>query len=127
MVITHFSKDSKRGFAVGGNFLSKEKLKAGGIALAGGFLIALVGGLVKGRRGAKPAKKKKRRLWLALLPAGYSAAKTAVQNRFVSDLTESVSETAEQLGLGGVETVPAEPLAEEAIPISSEEEIYDHI
>ena len=59
MLITVFSKDSKRGFAAGSNNLTPEKLAAGAVTAATGLVIAAIGGLLRLSRSEKPKKKKR--------------------------------------------------------------------
>ena len=134
MLVTVFSKDSKRGFAAGSNKLTPEKLAAGAITAAAGLVIAAIGGLLRLNRSGKP-KKKKPPIWLAVLPAIYGAAKSKAERKALNGLVAEAEKAGKELGISG-ETVLAEDAAEGdhggievvgAIPISSEEEVYEHI
>lgn len=126
MLISRFSKDGKRGFALGSNNLTEEKIAAGLITAASGLLIAGVGGLLKinkpkktSRAGAKE-KKKKPPIWLALLPIVFKKAKTAAAKKSYNSLISGAIEQFEEEQRSEVEVI-------EAIPIASESEVYDHI
>ena len=134
MLITVFSKDSKRGFAAGSNNLTPEKLAAGAVTAAAGLVIAAIGGLLRLSRSEKP-KKKKRPIWLAALPLIYGAAKSKAERKVIDSLVSETEKAGKALGVGKI-TVPAEEAFEGdhggievvgAIPISSEEEVYEHI
>ena len=127
MLISKFSRDGKSGFAVGSNSLTPEKIAAGLVTAASGLLIAGVGGLFGSRQktnraGASKAKKKKKNpLWLAALPLVYKGAKNAAKKssfeKIVAEVTKKKQPEPEP---EGVEVI-------DAIPIHSEEEVYDHI
>ena len=134
MLITVFSKDSKRGFAAGSNNLTPEKLAAGAVTAAAGLVIAAIGGLLRLSRSEKP-KKKKRPIWLAALPLIYGAAKSKAERKALNGLVAEAEKAGKELGISG-ETILAEDATESdhggievvgAIPISSEEEVYEHI
>lgn len=128
MLITKFSKDGKRGFSVGSNKPSNEDVAAGMITLAAGLLMAGIGGLFKIKKKpvkssrAKGEAKKKNPIWLALLPFVFRTAKSNIKNNFLDNLAKQAEKTNEQLEALGdsVEII-------NAIPISSEKEVYDHI
>ena len=120
MLITVFSKDSKRGFAAGSNNLTPEKLAAGAVTAATGLVIAAIGGLLRLSRSEKLI---------------YGAAKSKVERKVIDSLVSETEKAGETLGVGKI-TVPAEEAFEGdhggievvgAIPISSEEEVYEHI
>ena len=152
MIISKFSRDGKRGFAAGSNAITIEKLLAGAITLAAGLLISIIGGIfsskaAKGRKNTEKAEKaktskksvgkKKRPVWLALLPIIYRSAKSKIQNNFLNDLASQAAETskADDEVSGDVEVVAGENIADEAndievvnaVPITSEDEVYQHI
>lgn len=128
MIITKLSKDGKRGFSVGSNRPSNEDVAAGMITLAAGLLMAGIGGLLNinkkpvKRSGAKGKVKKKKPIWLALLPFIFNTAKSKIKNNFLNDLAEQAEKANAQLEALGdsVEVI-------DAIPISSEKEVYDYI
>lgn len=114
-------KDSKKGgFAVGSNGLTAEKLAAGGVTAVVAVVLALIFGF-----GKKKSKKKKKGsiLTALILPAVYKTAKAAIENNNVKvTVNDAASEYLNALNDddGGVEVV-------DAIPIASEEEVYEHI
>ncbi len=115
-----YKNSKKGGFAVGSNGLTAEKLAAGGITAAVAVVLALILGF-----GKKSKKKKKASLLSALiLPAIYKTAKAAIENNnikvTVNDAAMEYFKNQQQADDSGVEVV-------EAIPISSEEEVYEHI
>ena len=126
MIIQYFSKDSKRGFAVGSNSMTPEKLAAGLIAAAFTVAAGAIGGLFAPKKPAskragspKKAAKKRKALPLLAAPLVFKAAKSAAQHGALAGITSKFS---------------AKPAPEEseieienAIPISSEDEIYEHI
>ena len=150
MLISKFSKNGKSGFAVGSNSLTPEKLAAGAVTVASGLLISAIGGIIrikspkkaqkstraKGAKSAKPAKKK-RPIWLALLPLIFGAVKTKIQNNLLADIASQAAEESEVLKAEGnsVEVVPGENLEPgsdgievvNATQISSEDEVYQYI
>ncbi|MBQ8624096.1 MAG: hypothetical protein IJ424_06995 [Oscillospiraceae bacterium] len=113
-----YRNSKKGGFAVGTNGLTAEKIAAGGITAVVAVAFALVFGLGK----KKSKKKKKASLWSALiLPAVYKTAKAALENNNVKiTLNDAVAQYVDEQNDTGVEVVYAEP-------ISSEEEVYEHI
>ena len=131
MLIQKFSKDSKRGFVVGANNVTPDKLAAGAVTISSALIISAIGGLfsIKGKKssrakgkatGKKHNEKKKAPLWAFALPLVFNAAKSAIQKK----------------GLDGIvaQFAPQEPVEEtddieiiDAIPISSEEEVYDYV
>ncbi len=114
-------KDSKKGgFAVGSNGLTAEKLAAGGVTAVVAVVLALIFGF-----GKKKSKKKKKGsiLTALILPAVYKTAKAAIENNNVKvTVNDAASEYLNALNDddGGIEVV-------DAIPIASEEEVYEHI
>ena len=121
MLISHFSKDGKRGFAVGSNRLTPEKMSAGLITAASAVLIAAVGGLFKKPNPRAGAKQKKRRpIWLAAVPFIYKKAKTTLQKKSYNKLVDDIIKAEDAEQKSDIEVV-------NAIPISSEQEVYDHI
>lgn len=128
MLISKFSRDGKSGFAVGSNNLTPEKISAGLITAASGLIIAAVGGLLSipkkksPRAGAAKKNTKKRPALLLLLPFIYKHAKTAVKKKGLDGIVKVTVD----------ENVPKEPPESgieviNAIPISSEDEVYEHI
>ena len=135
MLITVFSKDSKRGFAAGSNNLTPEKLAAGAITLAAGLVAVALGGLLKRKKSEKSKKKKKPPIWLVALPAVYGTAKSKIERNFIDGLVSEAEKAGDTLGVS-VAALPAEEASEgdhggievvDAIPISSEDEVYEHI
>ena len=134
MLIQKFSKDSKRGFAIGANNMTPEKLAAGAVTLASALLISAVGGLIKpskkkpGRaKGRDHKDKKKGPLWALAMPVVFKTAKSAFQKQALADkmsgITARFAEPSESDPVpepDGVEVI-------DAIPITSEEEVYEHI
>ena len=117
-------KDSKKGgFAVGSNGLTAEKLAAGGVTAVVAVVLALMA-LIFGFGKKKSKKKKKGSILTALiLPAVYKTAKAAIENNNVKvTVNDAASEYLNALNDddGGIEVV-------DAIPIASEEEVYEHI
>lgn len=114
-------KDSKKGgFAVGSNGLTAEKLAASGVTAVVAVVLALIFGF-----GKKKSKKKKKDsiLTALILPAVYKTAKAAIENNNVKvTVNDAASEYLNALNDddGGIEVV-------DAIPIASEEEVYEHI
>ena len=111
-------KNSKNGgFAVGSNKLTAENLVAGGITAVVGIVLALLFGF-----GKKNKKKKKATLMSALvLPAVFKTAKAAMQNKSVKiTMDDALKQYMDEENDTGIEVVYAEP-------ISSEEEVYEHI
>ena len=146
MLISKFSKNGKSGFAVGTNALTREKLAAGAITLAAGLLISAIGGILrikkpeKAKKASEKGEKKGRPIWLALMPFIFNAVKTKIQNNFLNNLTSQAAEAAEANNVpvaeeDGVEVIQGENLSQgldgievmDAIPISSEDEVYQHI
>lgn len=136
MQITKFSKDGKRGFAVGTNGFTSEKIAAGALTVAAGLVMAGIGGLFgifkkpakssrakggKTKSGAKRSKKKKP-IFLVVLPFLYRFLKGKIQSNFIADLAHDVENADKPLGVldNGIEII-------DAIPIGSEEEVYDHV
>ena len=132
MIISKFSKDGKRGFTVGSNNLTPERLAAAAVTLAAGLLMSVIGGLIrpasskKSKSRAKSKEKpRKKPLMLAALPFIYKTAKSAMEkSSFDGLVSKAVSEN----------TPPEEPFPKDdgiemidAIPINSEEEVYEHI
>lgn len=119
MMIQVFSKDSKRGFAAGSNSLTPEKFAAGAVTLSSALIISAVGGLLKPKKSprAGSAKKKKKPFWLLLAPLIYKSVKSAAKKNTLDGIAKKFSppEPSDDLEIIG------------SIPISSEEEIYDHI
>ena len=123
MLISHFSRDGKRGFAIGSNNLTPEKIAAGLVTAASGLLIAGIGGLFKpkrSRRAGAKSRKKKVPLWLLVLPVGYKGAKTAFKKKSYDSLISGLTEWHEAEQRSEIEVV-------DALPISSEDEVYEHI
>ena len=137
MIIQIFSKDGKRGISAGSTSLTPEKLTAALIAASAAMIVSAVGGLAdmvrpkkQSRAGAskKSTKKKKAKKALPLLvaPAVYKALKPSLNLEnllhVAAGISDGVEEEAEKESLdeGGVEVI-------DAIPISSESEVYDHI
>lgn len=113
MLITRFSKDSKRGFAVGSNSLTPQKLAAGAVTLAAGLTVAAIGGLVRiSRSDKKPRKTKKPPIWLAAAPLVYGAAKTHIENKFLNDIAAQAGEAVKPDDI--VEIINAESIPPEA-------------
>lgn len=133
MLIQKFSKDAKRGFVVGANNFTPEKLAAGAVTLASGLMISVVGGLLKPHKKSHRAKgrdhkdSKKKPLWALALPLIYKAAKSAFKKKSLSDTLNGL--TAQFAKEAQPEIVPEPDGIEvvDAIPISSEEEVYEHI
>ena len=128
MLIQKFSKDSKRGFVVGANNVTPEKLAAGAVTLSAALVISAVGGLFgTGKKKSHRAKGKDRRekkkapLWAAALPFVFKTAKSAFEKKGLDNIVAMFAPAAEPAEQdGGIEII-------DAIPISSEEEVYDHI
>lgn len=133
MLIQKFSKDSKRGFVIGANNMTPEKLAAGAVTLSAALMISAIGGLfgsgkkrshrAKGKNASvkKHEEKKKSPLWAVAMPFVFKTAKSAFQKKGLDGIAAMFTptvETSEQDG--GIEVIGA-------IPISSEEEVYDHI
>lgn len=139
MLIQLFSKDAKRGVAFGSNNLTSEKIAAGAVTAASLLAVSAIGGLAdavtsvkapkksnRPGKGKAPSslKKKKKGLILIAVPAVYGAVKSTIKNRAASALTakftpapkESIATDLTK----GIELI-------DAITISSEEEIYEHI
>ncbi len=112
-----YKNTKKGGFALGSNKLTAESLAAGGITAAVGIALALLFGF-----GKKSKKKKKATVISALvLPAVYKTAKAAMQNNSIKvTFNDAVKQYMDEENDTGIEVVYAEP-------ISSEEEIYEHI
>ena len=131
MLITKFSKDAKRGIAVGTNSLTDEKIAAGAVTLAGGLLMAGIGGLLKinrkpkkkgSARAEKGEKNKKPPIWLAAVPFVFNALVGNFKKNFVDNVAKRAEKLHAQFEAEGdsVEVI-------DAIHISSEREVYDHI
>ena len=114
-----YKNSKKGGFALGSNSLTAEKLVAGGITAAVALVVALVLGM-----GKKKSKKKKKGMALSafFLPAIYKAVKGAIENNSIKvTMDEETKAYFDSLkDDGGIEVV-------DAIEISSEEEVYEHI
>lgn len=119
-------KDTKNGgVALGTNGLTKEKLVAGGIAAGIGVALALILGF-----GKMPAKKKKKSgvLTAAVLPSLYKLIKAGLENKNIKiTVDEKVAEyfannanNDSDEDNDGIEVV-------DAIPIESEDEVYEYI
>ena len=128
MLISKFSRDGKRGFTIGSNSLTPDKLAAGAITLSAGLVMAAIGGLIKpkkrnNRAGAKQDRKKKP-IWLLLLPMIFNHAKNSIKQKSFDDLVNGIiaeyAPEQDQPRENGIEII-------DAIPISSEEEVYEHI
>lgn len=128
MLIQKFSKDSKRGFVVGANNMTPEKLAAGAVTLSSALIISAIGGLIKlpkkksGRaKGQNHKEKKKAPLWALAMPIVFKTAKSAFQKNsldgIVSKFSPAAAPTEEPEGIEIID----------AIPISSEEEVYEHV
>lgn len=132
MLIQKFSKDSKRGFVVGANNVTPEKLAAGAVTVASALVISAIGGLfsiggkkssrAKGRNasGEKHREKKKAPIWVVAMPVVFKAAKSVLEKKGLDSIVAKFT--------------PQEPVEEsqdieiiDAIPISSEEEVYEHV
>ena len=136
MQITKFSKDGKRGFAVGTNGFTSEKIAAGALTAAAGLVMAGIGGLfgifkkpakssrAKGGKTKSAAKrsKKKKPLLIIALPILYKFLKGQIQKNYIADLAHDVENADEPLKVldSGIEII-------DAIPIGSEEEVYEHV
>lgn len=137
MVINKFSKDGKRGFSVGSNSLTPEKVAAGAVTALSALVIMLVGGVFRlfVKSSPKAKKVKKKPLWLLAMPIIYKKVKNKIHTddtkALLSGLVQqysggatSVGESAEdeaaEKDFGGVEVI-------EAVPIASEDEVYQHI
>lgn len=130
MLINKFSKDGKRGFSVGSNSLTPEKVAAGAVTALSALVIMLVGGVFK--LFVKPSQKgkKKKPLWLLAMPIIYKKVKNkihtddtkALLSGLVKQYTgeEAAEDEAAEEDFGGVEVI-------EAVPIASEDEVYQHI
>lgn len=113
-----YKNSKKGGFAVGSNGLTAEKLAAGGITAVVAVVLALIFGF-----GKKKSKKKKKASLLSalILPAVYKTAKAAFENGNVKiTVNDAVKEYMSEESDTGIEVVYAQP-------ISSEEEVYEHI
>lgn len=139
MLVSKFSRDGKRGFSIGSNSLTPEKVVAGAFTASSALLIAAIGGIL-GRHPKKRIKKdkksvkKKKSLWLLLLPLIY---KEVSKNLKAKDTQALLAGLAAQYSKSGNDE-PADMADEEAddgkgieiieaIPISSENEVYDYI
>lgn len=118
-----YNNSRKGGFALGGNHLTKSNLIAGGVAAIGLALAAVIG-LWKPKKNDKKAKstKKKRLLDLAvLIPLALKLTKSAVSkielDKIVTNISEAIKEEDESCDIEVID----------AIPISSEEEVYEYI
>ena len=134
MLIQKFSKDAKRGFVVGANNVTPEKLAAGAVTLASGLMISVVGGLLKPRKKSHRAKgrdhendKKKPPILALALPLVYKTAKSAFKKKSLIDTLNGL--TAQFAKEAKPEIMPEPDGVEviDAIPIGSEEEVYEHI
>lgn len=118
-----YKNTKKRGFAVGGNQMTASNLAAAGTALAGLVLASVIGFGGKGKRSdskKNKSKKKKRLLSLAmLLPLAVKSVKSAVSKIELDKVIDSVNEAVSSNEYD-IEVV-------NAIPISSEEEVYEYI
>lgn len=118
MIIQKFSKDAKRGFVIGSNSITPDKIAAGALTVGAAVAVSAVGGLIGPRKtsraGAK--QKKKRPFWLLLMPFVYKTAKSAVKKKTVEKAAEQYKEP---------QGMEIEVIGAEAI--SSEEEVYERI
>lgn len=123
MVIQKVSKDSKRGIVIGSNRLTPERIAAGAITAASLTAASAIGGLISRPGKAKNAKKSgKKGLLLLAAPVVFKAAKSALSKKNLDSIAEKFSKAKEQ-----PESNEDLLEIESAIPISSEEEVYEHI
>lgn len=129
MLIQKFSKDSKRGFVVGANNITPDKLAAGAVTLSYALIVSAIGGLfsIKGKKTKsrrvkeqKRSEKKKAPLWALAMPLVFNAAKSAIQKNALDSIAARFAPEAPAEESQDVEII-------DAIPISSEEEIYDYV
>lgn len=127
MLIQKFSKDSKRGFVVGANNMTPDKLAAGAVTVSSALIISAIGGLFSiGRRkpsrakGKKPEEKKKAPLWAFALPLIFNAVRSAVQKNGLEGIVARFSPQEPEEESEDIEII-------DAIRINSEDEVYDHI
>lgn len=127
MLIQKFSKDSKRGFVVGANDVTPEKLAAGAVTLSSALIISAIGGLFgtshrKSHRakGRNHREKKKAPLWALAMPFVFKVAKSAFQQNNLNGIAAKFAPEAPAQETDGIEVI-------DAISISSEEEVYEHI
>ena len=126
MLISHFSKDGKRGFAVGSNSLTPEKIAAGLITAASGLVIAGIGGLFKPKKPSRAGaakEKKKPPIWLAALPIVYKKAKTGIKKQSYDRLINGIIDMRDSEQNSDIEVISATPVAseEEAMAIAEGE------
>ncbi len=130
MVIQKISKDSKRGIVIGSNRLTPERIAAGAITAASLTAASAIGGLISRpkRASTRPGKAKnakksgKKGLLLLAAPVVFKAAKSALSKKNLDSIAEKFSKAKEQ-----PESDEDLLEIESAIPISSEEEVYEHI
>ena len=127
MLLQKFSKDSKRGFVVGANDMTPEKLAAGAVTLSSALIISAIGGLIKLPRkkphrakGRYHKEKKKAPLWALAMPIVFKAAKSAFQQKSLDGIAAKFVPEAPAPEPDGIEVI-------DAIPISSEEEVYEYV
>lgn len=109
-----YKNSKKGGFALGSNKLSMQAIKAGGLTAVIAVLFAIALGAFE-----KKSKNKKSLLILtALIPTVFSYIKAHIQNEEILKFVESYA--SREGDDSGIEVIYAEP-------ISSEEEIYEHI
>ena len=125
MIIQNFSKDSKRGFAIGSNRLTPEKFAAGAVALASVLVVSAAQGLLgavsngvrrtKSRPGkGKATSKKKKALPLLAAPIVFKAAKAAMGRKSLGAIVSKFTTAKEPVIDSDIEVI-------NSIPISSEE------
>ena len=119
MLIQRCSKDGKRGVVAGSNRLTPEKIAAGALTAGAAAAISAAGGLLGRKKSSRAGAKRKKRkpLWLLALPAVYGAAKSLYRQKTLNGIVE---EAAEKASSPDIEIINAEP-------ISSPEEVYEHI
>lgn len=137
MVISKFSKDGKSGFSVGSNSLTPDKVTAGAVTAFSALIIMIIGGVF--RLFAKPHKKDKKNekgkhkkpVWMLALPIIYKQvkkkARTADTKEMFAELLKEYSGNEGEEEESANETHENDIEVVEAIPISSEDEVYEYI
>lgn len=142
MYIQLFSKNGKSGIAAGSNSLTPDKLAAFIITAAATVAVYAIGGLFglsstakKSRKSLKTRpmgerakqKKHKKMLPVALAPLVFKAVKTGISNKSLSSIVSQV--TAGNSQRESEVEMPSDDEIEliDAIPIGSEEEVYQHV